>query len=228
MPRPPSRTRQLLDPYGCVPDGAHHGRRDPARYRDCAPRPQPAAVRQDRHDQRPDQCLVRWRHARHRRRRLSWLRSPRSLGGYAQGGRISAPIWKQWAQTALKDQPKVPFVAPPGIRWGSIDRARGKPVYGAFPTTEGALAGDLGTVPTQTEDNAAFAARSATRIIAHSARAARPWQPAAIAAATATAAGHPPSGRDCSSPPRLRNQRLACQLKTLSNRAGDRPFLKRA
>ena len=28
---------------------------------------------------------------------------PRSLGGYAQGGRISAPIWKEWAQTALKD-----------------------------------------------------------------------------------------------------------------------------
>jgi penicillin-binding protein 1A len=61
---------------------------------------------------------------------------PRSLGGYAQGGRISAPIWKQWALTALKDQPKVPFVAPPGIRWVRIDRASGKPVFGAFPTSE--------------------------------------------------------------------------------------------
>ena len=61
---------------------------------------------------------------------------PRSLGGYAQGGRISAPIWKQWALTALKTQPKVPFVAPPGIRWVRIDRASGKPVFGAFPTTE--------------------------------------------------------------------------------------------
>ena len=61
---------------------------------------------------------------------------PRSLGGYAQGGRISAPIWKQWALTALKDQPKIPFVAPPGIRWVRIDRASGKPVLGAFPTTE--------------------------------------------------------------------------------------------
>ena len=29
--------------------------------------------------------------------------TPRSLGGYAQGGRISAPIWKEWAQTALKN-----------------------------------------------------------------------------------------------------------------------------
>jgi len=61
---------------------------------------------------------------------------PRSLGGYAQGGRISAPIWKQWALTALKDQSKVPFVAPPGIRWVRIDRASGKPVFGAFPTSE--------------------------------------------------------------------------------------------
>ena len=62
--------------------------------------------------------------------------TPRSLGGYAQGGRISAPIWKQWAQTALKNQSKVPFAAPPGIRWVRIDRATGKPVYGVFPTTE--------------------------------------------------------------------------------------------
>ena len=61
---------------------------------------------------------------------------PRSLGGYAQGGRISAPIWKEWALTALKSQPKVPFVAPPGIRWVRIDRASGKPVFGIFPTTE--------------------------------------------------------------------------------------------
>jgi penicillin-binding protein 1A len=61
---------------------------------------------------------------------------PRSLGGYAQGGRISAPIFKQWAQVALKNQPKVPFVAPPGIRWVRIDRASGKPVFGIFPTTD--------------------------------------------------------------------------------------------
>jgi penicillin-binding protein 1A len=61
---------------------------------------------------------------------------PRSLGGYAQGGRISAPVWKQWALTALKDQPKVPFAAPPGIRWVRVDRATGKPVFGVVPTTE--------------------------------------------------------------------------------------------
>ncbi|HUP67518.1 MAG TPA: PBP1A family penicillin-binding protein, partial [Sphingomicrobium sp.] len=61
---------------------------------------------------------------------------PKPMGSYAQGGRIAAPVWKQWAQTALKDQPKVPFVAPPGIRWVRIDRASGKRVFGVFPTTE--------------------------------------------------------------------------------------------
>jgi penicillin-binding protein 1A len=61
---------------------------------------------------------------------------PRPLGGWAQGGRISAPIWKEWALTALKDQPKVPFVAPAGIRWVRIDRASGKPVFGVFPTSD--------------------------------------------------------------------------------------------
>ena len=62
--------------------------------------------------------------------------NPRPMGGWAQGGRISAPIWKEWALTALKDHPKVPFVAPPEIRWVRIDRASGKPVYGVFPTND--------------------------------------------------------------------------------------------
>jgi penicillin-binding protein 1A len=66
---------------------------------------------------------------------------PHPLGGWAQGGRISAPIWKQWALTALKDQPKTPFVAPPGIRWVRIDRASGKPVFGDFPTSEDSKSG---------------------------------------------------------------------------------------
>ncbi|HVM22207.1 MAG TPA: PBP1A family penicillin-binding protein [Sphingomicrobium sp.] len=60
---------------------------------------------------------------------------PRPMGGYAQGGRIAAPIFKQWAQVAFRDQPKVPFAAPAGIRWVRIDRASGKRVYGTFPTS---------------------------------------------------------------------------------------------
>ena len=61
---------------------------------------------------------------------------PRPMGHAAQGGRIAAPIFKQWAQAALKDQPKVPFVAPAGIRWARIDRASGRRVFGVFPTKE--------------------------------------------------------------------------------------------
>jgi penicillin-binding protein 1A len=61
---------------------------------------------------------------------------PRSMGGYAQGGRIAAPIFKQWALASLQDQPKTPFVAPPGIRWVRVDRATGKRVFGVFPTKD--------------------------------------------------------------------------------------------
>ncbi|MGI8931621.1 MAG: penicillin-binding transpeptidase domain-containing protein, partial [Sphingomicrobium sp.] len=60
---------------------------------------------------------------------------PRSMGGYAQGGRIAAPVFKQFAQIAFKDLPKLPFVAPPGIRMVRIDRVTGKRVFGSFPTT---------------------------------------------------------------------------------------------
>jgi penicillin-binding protein 1A len=59
---------------------------------------------------------------------------PRPMGGWAQGGRIAAPIFKDWAKVAFKDAPKLPFVAPPGIRWVRVDRASGRSVFGAFPT----------------------------------------------------------------------------------------------
>ncbi|HET9458787.1 MAG TPA: PBP1A family penicillin-binding protein [Sphingomicrobium sp.] len=60
---------------------------------------------------------------------------PRPLGGWAQGGRIAAPIFKDWAKIAFKDAPKIPFVAPPGIRWVRVDRASGRSVFGVFPTS---------------------------------------------------------------------------------------------
>ncbi len=61
---------------------------------------------------------------------------PRPMGHGAQGGRIAAPIFKQFAQTAFAGMPKIPFVAPPGIRWARIDRASGRRVLGTFPTRE--------------------------------------------------------------------------------------------
>ena len=62
--------------------------------------------------------------------------TPRSMGGYAQGGRIAAPIWKQAMAPLLADMPKTPFIAPAGIRMVRIDRRSGKRVYGAWPTDE--------------------------------------------------------------------------------------------
>ena len=84
----------------------------------------------------PDQRLVR--------RRLAAISSAASISATTSRGRwaampraarIAAPIFKQFAQVAMKDMPIVPFRAPPGIRMVRIDRRSGKPVFGAWPTT---------------------------------------------------------------------------------------------
>ena len=59
---------------------------------------------------------------------------PRPMGGYAQGGTLAAPIFRQFAQVAMKDMPVVPFRAPPGIRMVRIDRRSGRKIFGAWPT----------------------------------------------------------------------------------------------
>ena len=61
---------------------------------------------------------------------------PRPMGHGAQGGRIAAPIFKQFAQKAFTGMPPVPFVAPAGIRWVRVDRASGRRAFGTFPTRE--------------------------------------------------------------------------------------------
>ena len=58
---------------------------------------------------------------------------PRPLGGYAQGGTIAAPVFRQFAQVAMKGMPVVPFRAPAGIRLVTIDRRSGRKVFGAHP-----------------------------------------------------------------------------------------------
>lgn len=58
---------------------------------------------------------------------------PRSLGGYAQGGRIAAPIFKQFVQSTKERWNHTPFVAPEGVRMVRIDRVSGKRVFGAEP-----------------------------------------------------------------------------------------------
>ncbi len=59
--------------------------------------------------------------------------TPKSMGGYAQGGTIAAPIFRQFAVKAMKDMPVVPFQAPAGIRMIRIDRKSGRRVFGAWP-----------------------------------------------------------------------------------------------
>ena len=61
---------------------------------------------------------------------------PRPMGGYAQGGTVAAPIFKQYAQAAFKDMPVVPFRAPTGIRMVRIDRRSGRKVFGPWPPDE--------------------------------------------------------------------------------------------
>jgi penicillin-binding protein 1A len=58
---------------------------------------------------------------------------PRNMGGYAQGGALAAPIFKQFARKAMEGYPKAPFVAPNGVRMVRIDRSSGKRVFGAWP-----------------------------------------------------------------------------------------------
>lgn len=61
---------------------------------------------------------------------------PRPMGGYAQGGTLAAPIFKQFAQTAFKDMPVLPFRAPEGIRMVRIDRRSGRKVFGEWPAAD--------------------------------------------------------------------------------------------
>jgi penicillin-binding protein 1A len=58
---------------------------------------------------------------------------PQNMGGYAQGGTLAAPVFKQFAQAALDDTPKRPFEIAPGIRMVRIDRRSGKRVFAGWP-----------------------------------------------------------------------------------------------
>jgi penicillin-binding protein 1A len=61
---------------------------------------------------------------------------PRSMGGYVQGSTYAVPIFKAFATKAMADLPIVPFRAPPGIRMIRIERMSGKRVFGAWPTDD--------------------------------------------------------------------------------------------
>ena len=58
---------------------------------------------------------------------------PRSMGGYAQGGSMAAPIFRDFAAEALSDRQPIPFAAPKNVRMVRIDRRSGRRVYGSWP-----------------------------------------------------------------------------------------------
>jgi penicillin-binding protein 1A len=58
---------------------------------------------------------------------------PRPMGGYAQGGRIAAPIFKTFVQQTRSKWIARPLIAPAGIRMVRIDRVSGKQVTGVEP-----------------------------------------------------------------------------------------------
>jgi penicillin-binding protein 1A len=62
--------------------------------------------------------------------------NPRPMGGYAQGGTLAAPIFRQFAKTAFEGMKVVPFRAPPGIRMVRIDRRSGRRVQGGWPSDD--------------------------------------------------------------------------------------------
>jgi penicillin-binding protein 1A len=62
--------------------------------------------------------------------------TPSNLGGYAQGGVIAAPIFKEFAVPAFEGMEKLPFTAPAGVRMVRIDRASGKRVFGGWPSSD--------------------------------------------------------------------------------------------
>jgi penicillin-binding protein 1A len=61
---------------------------------------------------------------------------PRSLGGWAQGGRVAAPIFKQFIQETRDKWNGRPFLAPAGVRMVRIDRISGKRVFDGWPTDD--------------------------------------------------------------------------------------------
>lgn len=95
---------------------------------------------------------------------------PRPMGHWAQGGRIAAPIFRQFARTAFEGMPVVPFRAPQGIRMVRIDRRSGHRVYGEWPGSDPraaviweAFKPESEPRRTVTRDQVQFAARTPAR-----------------------------------------------------------------
>jgi penicillin-binding protein 1A len=58
---------------------------------------------------------------------------PRTLGHGETGGRVAAPIFRDFMEAALKNQPPTPFRVPPGVRMVRVDLKSGLPTSAMDP-----------------------------------------------------------------------------------------------
>ncbi|EGD58937.1 peptidoglycan glycosyltransferase [Novosphingobium nitrogenifigens DSM 19370] len=111
---------------------------------------------------------------------------PRSLGGYAQGGRIAAPVFKQFVQATRDKWKDVPFAAPEGVRMVKIDRVSGKRVFEGTPADREPKAGIIweafkpDSEPRRTSRDLQISTREAVLDALRKARAARYGGAAAV------------------------------------------------
>ena len=61
---------------------------------------------------------------------------PRNMGGYAQGGTLAAPIFKQFVQKSEDRWSGRPFLAPKGVRMVRVDRRTGRRVFDGWPSDD--------------------------------------------------------------------------------------------
>jgi penicillin-binding protein 1A len=61
---------------------------------------------------------------------------PRNMGSWAQGGRLAAPIFKQFVEQTRDQWSGRPFLAPAGVRLVRVDRRSGKRVFAGWPTDD--------------------------------------------------------------------------------------------
>ncbi len=90
--------------------------------------------------------------------------NPRTLGRAEQGATVAAPIFRDFMEGALADQPPTPFRIPPGIDLVSVDRTSGATTSPTDPHslmeafkagTEPGLAGNTGPVDNGANNNPA-------------------------------------------------------------------------
>jgi penicillin-binding protein 1A len=124
---------------------------------------------------------------------------PKPMGGYAQGGTLAAPIFKQWAQVAYKDAPAIPFRAPAGIRLVRIDRRSGQKVFGAWPTDDPKAAVIWEAFKPESEPRRSLRREELLGSGTPPPPGAKPKRPAAAAAATNAAA--PAAATNATAPP---------------------------